>query len=174
MKTIEKYIETEMNGKIANKKNSPLPGLLVLAVGIGLLALLRFAKMGDALMTTCLTLGIIAIIVGLIFTAMSSSGALSHYVYQPTRSRMREKKVYLSLEDYKTITEAIGRGDLRLLFSVKPVVSSNSAVYILASRDGACALLQAGRYDTGGFEPETDVCMLAGPETENIASLLNN
>lgn len=34
MKTIEQYIDSEMSGKIAQKRNSPFLALLVLAVGI--------------------------------------------------------------------------------------------------------------------------------------------
>ena len=57
-----------MSGKITRKRNSPLPSLLVLAVGIGLLTLLRLAEMGDSLMSTCLTVGMIATVLGVILT----------------------------------------------------------------------------------------------------------
>ena len=69
MKTIEQYIDTEMPGKIARKRNSPFLALLVLAVGIGMWALLCTVKMVDSLSATCLTLGLICTALGLILTA---------------------------------------------------------------------------------------------------------
>ena len=135
MKTIEQYIETEMSGIIARKRNSPLPAVLVLVVGVGMLVLMSAARMGDILSATCLTVGLIG----------------------PTRSRMREKKVYLGGDDYRDIVEAINNGDFQKLADLSPVVSSNSAVRLLASRDGECVLVQAVRDQNGHFEPETEV-----------------
>ena len=172
MKTIEQYIETEMSGKITRKKNSPLPSMLVLVIGVGLLLLLRTATVSDTLMATCLTLGIICTALGLILMAMSLTGAMSHFVYLPTRSGMHEKKVYVSTEDYSLVVDAIENNDQRSLALLRPVVSSNSALRILASRDGDCALLQAGRYDTGHFEPETEVCLLTGTSAIAIQHLV--
>lgn len=157
MKTIEQYIETEMSGNIARRRNSLLPALLVLAVGVGMLVLLSAARMGDTLSATCLTFGIIGTGLGFILTAMNLSGAMTHLVYLPTHSRMRERKVYLSGDDYRAFVEAAGNGDLLKLADLSPVVSSNSAVRILASRDGKCVLFQAIRDHNGHFEPETEV-----------------
>lgn len=157
MKTIEQYIETEMSGIIARKRNSPLPAVLVLVVGVGMLVLMSAARMGDILSATCLTVGLIGTVIGLILTAMNLTGAMTHFVYLPTRSRMREKKVYLGGDDYRDIVEAINNGDFQKLADLSPVVSSNSAVRILASRDGKCVLFQAIRDHNGHFEPETEV-----------------
>lgn len=172
MKTIEQYIETEMSGKITRKKNSPLPSMLVLVIGVGLLVLLRTATMSDTLTTSCLTIGIICTALGLVLTAMNITGAMSHYVYLPTHSSMHEKKVYVSTEDYSLVVDAIENRNQRSLALLRPVVSSNSALRILASRDGDCALLQAGRYDTGHFEPETEVCLLTGTSAAAIQYLV--
>lgn len=171
MKTIEQYIDTEMSGKITRKRNSPLPGLLVLAVGIAMWVLLCTADLGDSLSATCLTVGLIATALGLILTAMNLSGALTHFVYLPTRSRMKEKKVYISGDDYKDIADAITNGNLQPLATIRPVVSSNSAVRILASRDGECVLVQAIRDQSGHFEPETPVIRLTGSEVTHIQAL---
>ena len=164
MKTIEQYIAEEMNGKIASKSNSPLVGLIILAVGIVFFLLLRFAKMSDSLMTASLTVGFIATAVGFILTAMCLSGALTHYVYLPTRSRMREKKLYLSQPDYLNCVEGLQSGDLRVLHMLQPVTSSNSLLRVLSSRDGAIRLVQVGRMDGATFDPATDVVLLTGEE----------
>lgn len=156
MKTIEQYIETEMSGIIARKRNSPLPAVLVLVVGVGMLVLMSAARMGDILSATCLTVGLIGTVIGLILTAMNLTGAMTHFVYLPTRSRMREKKVYLGGDDYRDIVEAINNGDFQKLADLSPVVSSNSAVRLLASRDGECVLVQAVHDQNGHFEPETE------------------
>lgn len=172
MKTIEQYIESELSDKILRKRNSPLPSLLVLALGIVMWVLLRTVDLGDSLSATCLTVGLIATVMGLILTAMSLSGAITHFVYQPTRSRMQEKKVYISSDDYRVIADAIASGNLQPLATIHPVVSSNSAIRILASRDGECALVQAIRDQSGHLEPETDVLTLTGTSAAAIQHLI--
>ena len=169
--TIDEYVAAEMSDKIKRKAKSPLLGLLILAVGIVLLVLLRTQKMGDTLMTTCLTVGIIGTALGIIITAMCLTGAISHYVYKPTHSRMKQRKCYLSLDDYKLCIEAIGCNNLAALGALQPVVSSNSALNILYSRDHAIALLQAIRDNSGHFEPETPVLRLTGTEVTHIHAL---
>jgi len=163
MKTIEQYIETELSGKIARKRNTPLLALLVLAVGVGLLVLLGRVKMSDTLSATCLTVGLIATVVGLVLTAMNLSGAMTHFVYLPTHSRMCEKKVYLNIDDYRDIVEAINNDEPRKLACMHPVVSSNTAVRLLACRDGECVLVQAVRDQNGHIETETGVRVITGP-----------
>ena len=161
-----------MSSKITRKRNTPLPGLLVLAVGIAMWVLLRTTKLGDNLSTTCLTIGLIATVLGIILTAMNLSGAMTHYVYLPTHSNMKKKNVYICGDDYKDITEAITNGNLQPLANISPVVSSNSAVRILASRDGECVLVQAIRDQSGHFEAETDVRVLTGTAAAAIQHLL--
>lgn len=172
MKTIEQYIDTEMSGKIARKRNSPFLAILVLAVGVGLLVLLRTVKMGDSLSATCLTLGLICTALGLILTAMNLSGAMTHFVYLPTHSRMREKKVYVSGDDYKDIVNAVLGGNLQPLATMRPVISSNSAVRLLASRDSECVLVQAIKDQSGHFEPETEVIILTGQSAAGLVHLM--
>lgn len=171
MKTIEQYIDTEMSGKITRKRNSPLPGLLVLAVGIAMWVLLCTADLGDSLSATCLTVGLIATALGLILTAMNLSGALTHFVYLPTRSRMRRRKCYLSIGDYQHCLDAIGSGNIGALATLLPVTGSNEALDLLYSHDHAVALLQAIRDNSGHFEPETPVLRLTGTEVTHIQSL---
>lgn len=169
MKTIEQYIETEMSGKIAIKRNSPLPALLVLAVGIGTMALLRIVKMGDSLSATCLTVGFICTAIGFLLTAINLSGASTHFEYLPTNSRMCDKKVYVNGDDYMRVVESVGKADIHPLLSISPVVSSNYALRVLVSRDGKCALVQPVRDQSGRFEPETEVCVVTG---QNAAGLI--
>lgn len=169
--TIDEYVATEMGDKITRKAKSPFLGLLILAVGAALLVLLRMEVMPDALMATCLTLGIIGLGVGLVLTAMCLTKAMWHYVYLPTRSAMRRRKCYLSLTDYQHCLEAISENRTSALATLQAVTSTNSALDLLYSRDHAVALLQAGRYDTGHFEPETPVVRLVGTEVASIQLL---
>ena len=145
--------------------------LLILAVGIFLLVLLRTQKMGDTLMTTCLTVGIIAVGVGLVLTAMCLTGAISRYVYLPTHSRMRRRKCYLSIGDYQHCLDAIGSGNIGALATLLPVPASNGALDLLYSRDHAVALLQAIRDNSGHFEPETSVIRLTSTEVNAVQQL---
>ena len=171
MNTIEQYIEAEMVGKMKRKSNSPIPNLLVLACGIVLLVVLHKVPMSDSLTATCLTLGLLGTAVGVVLTAMSLSGSMTHYVYLPTGSRMKKRKVYLGLDDYSLAVEAIASGNYKSLSTLKVTNTSNGALQLLYSRDGAIALVQAGRYDTGHFEPETPVACLTGVETATIQHL---
>ena len=172
MNTIEQYIEIEMSDKIASKRNSPLPSLLVLAVGIALLVLLRAGHMGDTLMTTCLTLGLLSTGAGLFLTGMSISGAMTHFVYLPTRSRMRERKVYVGADDYKVIAQALNDGDFQSLSTIRPIVGANTALRIISSRDGACVLVQAIHDQNGHFEPDSNVHLLAGADVVALQHLM--
>ena len=160
-----------MSGKIVRKKNSPIIAILILAIGIALLVMMRYLKMSDSLMTTCLTLGFITTAVGFILTAMTFSGALTHYIYLPTKSPMKDKKVYLSTDEYNGIVSLIESGNIHSLTTLNTVVSSNCALRILASRDGACLLVQAGRFDSNNFEPETQVLQITSADSTAIQAL---
>lgn len=170
--TIDEYVASEMGDKVARKAKSPLLGLLILAIGIFLLVMLRTQNMGDTLMTLCLTVGIIALGVGLILTVMCLTKAIWHYVYKPTHSRMKQRKCYLGMTDYQHCMESIGENNLSALATLLPVTSSNCAISLLYSRDHAIALLQAGRCDSGHFVPETQVVLLTGTEVIRIQALL--
>ena len=169
--TIDEYVAKEMGDKIVRKAKSPLLGILILVIGIGLLALLRTQKMSDTLMSLCLTIGIIGTAIGLIITAMCLTKAISHYVYRPTNSRMRRRKCYLSANDYQHCLDCIGNNNHGALATLMPVVSSNSALDMLYSRDHAIALLQAMRDNSGHFEPESPVVRLVGTEVAAIEAL---
>lgn len=169
--TIDEYVATVMGDEVKCKAQSPLLGLLILAVGIGMLVLLRTQTMGDALMTSCLTVGIIALAVGIVITAMCLTKAIWHYVYKPTGSRMKWRKCYLVGDDYRRCVDAINAGDAKSLATLMPDTNSNSALRILYSRDRAIALLQAGRDDSGHFEPETPVLRLTGSDVNELHRL---
>lgn len=169
--TIEQYIAAETGGQVVRKRNSPLLGILLLVIGAGLMALLINVKMADSLQTATLTVSAITAALGLLFTAMNISGAMWHYVYAPTGSRLKDHKAYLAVADYQRCLDAIERGDTAALSTLSPVVSSNCALRVLYSIDGAMALLQAGRYETSRFEEETPVVCLVGTEVAAIEAL---
>lgn len=171
IKTIEEYIATEMGGKIDRKKNFPLLGLILLAVGAVMLVLMAGIHNADSLQTFLLTAGMICVAVGFLLTAMGLSGAMFHYRYIATGSNMKERKVYLSIDDYHTACDALTASNPAALASMKPVVSSNSALRVLRSKDSSIALVQGGRYDTGHFDAETPVKVLVGTEVAAIEAL---
>lgn len=175
MKTIEQYIETELSDEMANKKET-LSSLFVLIVGIGLWVLPRIVEMDNNMISSCITLALICTVVGIITTGMSISGAMSHYLYLPTRSRMREKMIYINNIDYSDVIATLTQGGTAEIQSTAtmlwPVAKSSHAIRIFTSRDRACVLIQAGRENAGHFTPETDVCMLTGTKVEAIRPLL--
>ncbi len=171
IQTIEEHIAAEMGGKIERKRNSIVVPLTVLAVGVGLIVLLTQTHMSDALSSTCLTVGLIATALGIILTAMNLSGALCHYRYVSTGSRMKDRKVYLLADDYRKAVEALTEGRLATLGDLHPVNSSNCALRILGSQDGSIALVQPMRDESGHFVPDAPVRSFVGTEVAHIHSL---
>jgi len=171
METIHQYIDNQMSDTVAKKKQNPLFGLLILAVGIVMLVLMRAMDAPDSLRMVMLTVGILCTAVGFIATAMNFSGALWHFVYKPTSCRMKDAKLYLSTSDYRTALDAIEASDGSALSRLKPLVSGNCALDVLYSTDGACMLLQAGRYEGSRFEPETAVVCFHGADALSIMKL---
>lgn len=171
VKTIDEYIATEMGGKIVRKRKSPIPYITILAVGILLLVLLHNIHAADSLQAFILTAGIICLAVGLVLTAVNISGAMWCYKYVSTGSSMKDKKVYLDINDYLKASEALRNGNTSSLAGLRAIVSSNNALRVLCSKDGSIALVQGGRYDTGQFEAETPVVCLVGTEVAAIEVL---
>lgn len=170
-KTIEEYVVSDMGDKVTRKAKSPLLGLFILSVGIGLTVLLSIVPMGDVLQSVCLTFGIIGAVLGIILTGMCLSKTLTYYFYNPTHSRMKQRKCYLNTFDYQIALDAIRDNKANILGTLLPVTSSNSALNLLYSRDHSIALLQAVRDNSGHFEPETPVLCLTGTEVTHIQTL---
>ena len=145
VKTIDEYIATEMGGKIVRKRKSPIPYITILAVGILLLVLLHNIHAADSLQAFILTAGIICLAVGLVLTAVNISGAMWCYKYVSTGSSMKDKKVYLDINDYLKASEALRNGNTSSLAGLRAIVSSNNALRVLCSKDGSIALVQGGR-----------------------------
>ena len=170
-KTIDEYIATEMAGKIESRRKSPVMPLVVLALGVALLVLMRAGSLADSMQMLVLTLGVLTLAVGIVLTAMSFSGAMRFYRYEPTRSRMTNRKVYVGSGDYGKAVDAIQKDDKDGLDNLRPDTNSNGAIHLVRSRDGAIALLQAGRFDSGHFEPDTPVMCLTANDVTHISSL---
>ena len=171
IQTIEEHIAAEMGGKIERKRNSIVVPLTVLAVGVGLIVLLTQTHLSDALSSTCLTVGLIATALGIILTAMNLSGALCHYRYVSTGSRMKDHKVYLTADDYRKALDAMKEDQMAELSALHPVNSSNCALRILASRDGSIALVQPMRDESGHLAADAPVRCLVGTEVAHIKTL---
>ena len=171
IKTMNEYIAAEMGGKIVRKKEFPLIGVALLAVGAVMMVVMADMRDGGNIQTLLLTAGTICIAIGLLLTAMGLSGAQWHYCYAPTGSAMKSHSVYLSAADYNKAVDALTSGRATELGTLKALVSSNCMMQVLRSKDGAIALVQAGRNDMGHFEVETPVVCLAGTEVAAIEAL---
>lgn len=169
IQSIEEYIASDKSGKITRKKNSPIIPLLVLAVGIMLIVLVTRMYLGDVLSLTCLTVGLIASATGIILTAMNFSGALYHY--ETSKCRMKDHKIYLSIDDYQKVYDALSGSSLTSLGEIHPVVSSNNALRILVSSDGSIALVQLLRDESGHLSPSAPVRCLQGTDVTHIKPL---
>lgn len=171
IKTIEEFIIKEMDGKIQRKSQSPWPPIAIMLAGVALFVFIEHYPMHDSLLMLLLTASVTAMAVGIVFIVLSLTGTMSHYVYTPTRSKIKLRRLYLTSDDYNHCREALEQNTITELQSLQPVVSSNAALRIVFSRDLQVALLQAGRYDTGHFAPETAVRVLFGTEVDEIKGL---
>lgn len=166
MQNIDEYIQKEMSGTVERRKNSPVVGFVLLAVG-GLMAGLSFGTdLSSNLRTTLMALGFIAAAVGAVWVALCLGGSLWHYHHVASRQTMCRRTVYLGLEDYNRCVSALNEGDTSVLSALSPVVSSNLAVKAVYCRH--LVLVQAGRAESAEFEPATPVVALP---PERLASV---
>ncbi len=162
--TIEEYIQTTMNNKIACRTNNPTVYFATLAAGVTLLVSLKFVHTGDSLQMVMLTGGLVLLAIGLVLTAMWLSGALWHYIWLPTRSRMKEMRIYMPQDKYATLVEGLKRGDKHILEDTTPAGDGNSVVRILYSRDRTIAIVQACHEEGNHLEPDTTPLCFNGDE----------
>ena len=172
METIDQYIISKMQGKIERRANSPFWGIILFVAGIALVVLAFVIKMGDSVQTALLSVGVMSTLVGAIIAVLCVTKSLWHYHYLPSNSAMMQCRNYLSASDYQLAVDALRQGRLEALSAIHPVTSSNSVLHIVASKDGALALVQAGRLDSGEMEPGTEVITLSGTELPMLADLL--
>ena len=169
--TIDQYVASAMGDQITRRAKSPLMGFTILAAGLALLALMHNVPMADSLQAFCLTVGVLALGVGVVLAAMCLTKALWHYHCRPSNCRMHLKKLYLDTGDYRRCLDALDAGSTADLAALRPIGTSNAQLQILYSRDHSLALLQAGRLETGHFEPDTPVVQLSGPEFAALKEL---
>lgn len=180
IKSIDEYIATEMNGKIATKKKISLGGIVALVCGFALLALEHYYysshtfALSDTVVTLILTVGIVSLCAGLVFTLMSISGAISYNFYIPTSSRMKRQKCYLTAESYRKAIDALRNGGKEAMGQLQATVTSNHVLHMLRSKDEAFALVQVESFDLGHGELDTPVICLEGSEVAQLKSLLQN
>ncbi|MBQ6068384.1 MAG: hypothetical protein IJK84_02680 [Bacteroidales bacterium] len=170
---LNEYITTQINGKIERRGNSPLTPIIITILGAALLIAAYTLHTSDTLQTTLLTLGFIFAAVGVVWTVLCVTKTLWHYYYLPTSSPMHDKTLYLSTEDFNYCTEALEKGDIKLLKTLSPVVSSNTVLRIIYSHDRSIALLQTGRMDTSRIEASSPVVTLMGEDLAVISSLIH-
>ena len=159
---IDEYIQTRLADKVVRRANSPLVPLLITAVGVVLLVAAFAGSLSDSLQTALLTVGFLTAAVGVVWAALCLGRSLWHYHYLPTKSSMRRRRIYLSEDDYRRAVELLRSGSVGGLASLTPVTTSNGVLMAVVSRDGALSLLQAGRLESSGFEPATDVFEASG------------
>lgn len=164
---LNEYIETKMKGIIVKRRNSLFIPIVILAIGVAALVLALVVNLGDIVQVALLSAGSMTAAVGLVWVILGLCGSLRHYHYQPTNSRMRKRRIYLTPEDLHHCEEAIRNNDIAIFTSIKPATDSNCALNVIYSTDMNIALLQAVRYDGPRTEPTTDVMVV----NENAALL---
>ena len=168
---IDEYIASQMQDKIVRRNNSPLLPAAITVIGAAALATAFTVPMSDSQQTGLIAVGFLVAAAGLVWTLMCLSGNAWHYHYLPTNCAMSDRKLYIAQSDFQHCTDCLNRGDLQSLGSVTFVPSGNLELRLVSSRDGAIALLQAGRADSTTLEPTTDVIVASGPEVAHLSAL---
>ncbi len=170
---INEYINTNLNDKIQRRGNSPLIPVILAVAGIATLVAAYTAGMADTVQTTLLTIGFILATVGVVWAVLCFANVLWHYQYLPSSSPMRDTNIYLSSDDFRAVTDMLEKGHTDLPSTLSPVISSNTVLHIVYSRDMSIALLQTGRLETSRLEPASPVVVLTGADTNNISALIH-
>lgn len=173
IRNIDKYIIEEMADRVVRKGKSPLAWFLLLSMGLAALAASFTQGLTDSGQMLLLTLGVAAVLVGGVLTVLCLCKVLWYYRYVPTGSRVRQRLIYLSAEEYAKCCDALKEGNYSRLGNLHPQVSSLQVLQAAWSPDGAFVLLQAGRHDSGRLLPETTVARLEGAEAQAAMSWLN-
>lgn len=166
---INEYIATQMSGEMERKGKSPMLWIILTLIGVAAIVACFARGLSDSMQTLLLTVGVIALGVGVVFSVLCFTKTLWHYKYLPTGSPVSIKTVYLNTDDYRRCREALAENRHDILNTLTPQISTNSGVTVVRSRDAALVLLQAGRYDTGVFEPESPVVRLQADEAKTFA-----
>ncbi len=178
IKSIDECISTEMSSKVATRKKVSLGGILALVCGFALLTLDHYYYsshpfvLSDTAVTLILTVGIVSLCTGLVFTLMSISGAITYNLYIPTHSRMKRQKCYITADSYHKAIEGLRSGDKGALGLLQATVTSNHVLHVLCSKDDAFMMVQLESFDLGHGELETPVICLEGPEAAQLKSAL--
>ena len=173
IQNIEEYIAGEMAGKVVRKAKSPLAWILLTAIGAAALVASFAGSVTDSMQMLLLTLGVTAVLVGGVLTALCLTKTLWYYYYEPTHSRVRTKLIYYTTDEYAKCCDALAKGEYNCLGNLQPQITSLLVLQAAWSSDGSFALLQAGRHDSGRVLPETEVARLEGTEAAAAMSWLN-
>jgi len=168
IKNIDEYISEQMGSEVAKKGKNPILWLLLTVVGVAVIVVSFSDSLSDSVQTLLLTIGSIMAAVGAVVSVLCITKTMWVYTYLPTGSRIATKTVYLALDDYKRFKEMVSNSSYGDLGELHPQVSTNMGVELARSADGRLVLLQAGRYDVGHFEPETEVVRLEGDGASSV------
>lgn len=173
IQNIDEYIIEKMADKVVRKGNSPWAWILLTAIGAAAVAVSFTQKLSDSGQMLLLTLGVVAVLVGGVLTALCLSKTLWYYFYEPTGQRVRQRLYYLSAEDYAKCCDALTEKSYSQLGNLQPQVTSLLVLQAAWSCDGSFVLLQAGRHDSGRMLPETTVARLEGAEASAAMLWIN-
>lgn len=168
---LSEYIKSDAQQNIVEQKKNPLPGLLVMVCGVGLLAVsLKLSKQDSAQMLL-LTAGILMLMVGL-FMVVRVFVAGCGFVYQPTGAKMKRYCRYIHSGDRQMCADILQSGKLEGLKRVKKEVSTGSRMVGYISADGRYAVAQQEEYIPHDFVPKTGVLEVAPEEVPHLLAFM--
>lgn len=169
---LKQYLLSGNETDIEVRRGTPLPWIGLLVVGLVLLVLSFRIASSDILSTVLVTVGFLCAAVGavMIFVALR----IPRFVYKPTGSVMRQRRVYLRDTQRQQIAETLADDSLAGLEKLEKVVSSNTQLLLLVARDGSCAAVQPTEFVESHFEPTGAVRLVRGQGASRVEAFLRS
>ncbi|MBP5758900.1 MAG: hypothetical protein J6W45_05820 [Bacteroidales bacterium] len=173
MENIQEYLEKMCDEKTLEKRraNSVIPVCLVLAGTVVLLYGI-LAELSDTISNALIIIGFIVALLGFAMVFRLFDKKSGHYVYAPTKSRIRTRDIYISSSDKETCRKILENSDFASLENVGRNNNSLTMLKIAISDDNHFAALQMYESDMG-YSPTTQCVTTPDSEVAHVRNFLN-
>lgn len=171
---IEDFLKQLESEHIVEKRRpSPIPALCSLVVGGAITFAGLALQLPDSLRYMLISIGMILLLLGLTFIFMFFDKKTGHYVYLPTKSRIKTHKIYISSSDRELCREILQSGDLERLPQVKQNINSQFLLIIKISTDNRFAAVQLYEHDMS-FSPITMPVAVYNSKVDPVITFIEN
>lgn len=153
------------------RANAVIPVCLVLAGTVVLLYGI-LAELSDTISNALIIIGFMVALLGFAMVFRLFDKKSGHYVYAPTKSRIRTRDIYISSSDKETCRKILENSDFASLENVGRNNNSLTMLKIAISDDNHFAALQMYESDMG-YSPTTQCVIAHDSEVAHVRNFLN-